>query len=960
MPMESLWTTLRALGDRWDFSLLMGVVGVATTGSRWRRQLAPLALSSFGFLFRKLFLFVPVCGAVSTADDVVFWSGSAYAYFAVVALVIAATCLLIQMARNNSNGDELPQVIATLCVLLLVASGALLPVDGGCHFYMPAACSLAVPKLLLVTPALLWCCWAGLLFQVVALVRPSALSRAFSGMLVVTVVSSGLASYGAQVLTFLPMGDQAPIVQALRGSPSRILPGSKSAEAPKEAEHFLRLWKRAIPDINRTGLNVVEKDLSWSGNIERRSTPPLAPGALVLAGVVILLLVFLAILSEGRGSVGLEMPPRSASVPSIRVPGKGAKPVQVPEDPGPVIAMQSRSRMGFEGGCLVVFAALTPLCALGPLILGRWDTFGEVVFAVVGLSLLPGIYILAMQTTQWLFIVPERDQQLRDFVIHERRGRTRLGSWLLGVLADPASGGSRLLVGQPQAILLDCLVAAPSQHLQEEARRALDMIIRAPAGPNPQTIPPTAYRESAAIHPECPKSIRLDLTKDAAREVRTAALVNLGRVSRLELDSLIRSPHADVRSHALRQPGITRREILDRARRDPDADCRAGALQRLGATSSAELRALLHSKHADVRAHAVVQPQVDRWKVVKCARKDPSPDVRKPACQRLGPLSIAEVTVMARSKHEEAVRHVIGQEVLWRSLLLRLSTNFSDEAVRKCAQERLGAMFANEGLAMARSSHADARIWAITQRAVDVAELLRLASRDEDFGVRTLAQGCLSGLLPGEISTLANSKYPDARKCAVKQDAIERRDLLRLVDGDPEQLSKLAQQRLGDLTPEEASSMARSIRPQVRTFAAGQPAIGRDDLLRLATGDQAEGVRTLAQHRLPQLFPGEVSRMVRSNYPAARSKGAKQPTIRRTDLLRLAGIDPMLEVREIAQGRLLDLSAKEALTMLRSQYKDARIHAVRRGGLTQVQLQNVVLNDPDSDVRAAAQDRLPR
>ena len=73
--MEML-VVLHDLADRWLFCLIMAGVGIVAVLWPWRgrERTAALALPALGFLGRKLLLFVPVCGAISTPDQVVYWS----------------------------------------------------------------------------------------------------------------------------------------------------------------------------------------------------------------------------------------------------------------------------------------------------------------------------------------------------------------------------------------------------------------------------------------------------------------------------------------------------------------------------------------------------------------------------------------------------------------------------------------------------------------------------------------------------------------------------------------------------------------------------------------------------------------------------------------------------------------------------------------------------------------------
>src|SRR5207245_2585787 len=115
-----------------------------------RPRAASLSLPALGFLCRKLLLFVPVCGVVSTADSVVFWSGTAFLYFVVLVVVLPTFVLLFRLLvrwylalPHYARGDAFPALLfsaAGFLALLWGGSWLLLPVDGLCHVYMPVVC----------------------------------------------------------------------------------------------------------------------------------------------------------------------------------------------------------------------------------------------------------------------------------------------------------------------------------------------------------------------------------------------------------------------------------------------------------------------------------------------------------------------------------------------------------------------------------------------------------------------------------------------------------------------------------------------------------------------------------------------------------------------------------------------------------------------------------------------------
>ena len=115
--------------------------------------------------------------------------------------------------------------VPILWLVFVVGSTMALPVDGICHLYMPVVCLLGLPKLLLVTPALLWACWLGIPLQLLMILCPQrVLSRLLSMTLLGVVLVAGVASLLGQTVALLPGQEPAPVAQALREAKFRELP----------------------------------------------------------------------------------------------------------------------------------------------------------------------------------------------------------------------------------------------------------------------------------------------------------------------------------------------------------------------------------------------------------------------------------------------------------------------------------------------------------------------------------------------------------------------------------------------------------------------------------------------------------------------------------------------------------------------------------------------------------------
>src|SRR5262245_53118182 len=126
--------TLREMANRWDFSASMAVLGLLACLPPWRRHTSALALPACAFLLRKTLLFVPVCGAISTVDSVLFYSQGAYFFHLLVPAIVAFwIAVAVSTLRSPHLGGDDRGVVVWLFFIclagLIVASCFMLPVD---------------------------------------------------------------------------------------------------------------------------------------------------------------------------------------------------------------------------------------------------------------------------------------------------------------------------------------------------------------------------------------------------------------------------------------------------------------------------------------------------------------------------------------------------------------------------------------------------------------------------------------------------------------------------------------------------------------------------------------------------------------------------------------------------------------------------------------------------------------
>ena len=76
------------LSNRWDICIAAALTGLLAAFNPWsKRWTSSLFIPLGGLLLRKILLFIPVCGSISTADRIIFWSGLAYIYFLILLLL---------------------------------------------------------------------------------------------------------------------------------------------------------------------------------------------------------------------------------------------------------------------------------------------------------------------------------------------------------------------------------------------------------------------------------------------------------------------------------------------------------------------------------------------------------------------------------------------------------------------------------------------------------------------------------------------------------------------------------------------------------------------------------------------------------------------------------------------------------------------------------------------------------
>jgi hypothetical protein len=299
------------LSERWDFVfVLFALTALARLSPRLRRHISAWVLPTALLLARKVVLFVPVSGAVSTEDRVVFWSATAYWYHFILLVLFVLIVLGIRY-RERLPWDSLGCLSLVLLVVLVGCAAWMLPIVGLSYFYMPVIALLGATKLLLVSPALWWVAWLTLFVQTVFLLSGAAgAGREVNKLALTCVLLSGAGYFGVQAIASAP-SIVAEINNGWKATAEpdagKTLPGVSGMPENWEPT-FLDFWVEKLPEMERLGLNVVERRVPYDNpaSVRGRAAPRMshpwgmdsqewaAPASLLWGGLIFVLLLLLA------------------------------------------------------------------------------------------------------------------------------------------------------------------------------------------------------------------------------------------------------------------------------------------------------------------------------------------------------------------------------------------------------------------------------------------------------------------------------------------------------------------------------------------------------------------------------------------------------------------------------------------------------------------------------------------
>jgi hypothetical protein len=250
-----MWESLINIVNRWDFTILLFVLILAVR--RWTRigpYASALLFPSGLLLVRKLALFIPVCGSISTEDHVYFWSTSSYWYAFVFVLLNGLIVAGIRF-RERVNWKAFGCLYFIVSVILIVGSAILLPLSGFSHVYSPVVAFVAASKIMLVSRLLLPIAWLTLLLQIGVLIFARGVGgREINKLALACIVVSGLLHFSLQ--QFVPTPAIVSEIDATWNTEAKT--------TERTTRNFLRVWANKLPQISELHVNIVEKQIPYS------------------------------------------------------------------------------------------------------------------------------------------------------------------------------------------------------------------------------------------------------------------------------------------------------------------------------------------------------------------------------------------------------------------------------------------------------------------------------------------------------------------------------------------------------------------------------------------------------------------------------------------------------------------------------------------------------------------------
>lgn len=913
----------RALaGDCRFLGAMISLVSLAFLFRRTRPLATALSVPLGLLVFRKASLYVPVVGAVSTADWVAFWSAGSFWYFVLLLLAYAGVWIAIVLWWVDQHATEwvdLPPLINVAAIGHLAASVVLLPVDGWAHLYMPAIAHVALAKILLIHPLLVPLSGVGIILEVLLFTaRRGALLREMNKLLLTLLVVSGFAQLGLQP------GNLARVREAMHLEESWDV--DRTFE---ETRDFLGVWAARLGSFGGCGINLVEGN-AWSSCPAGETVASLSPWSVShvprLPSVAFLACAFMVL------AVAAERIRRRDRVPAPAVP--------LQADPG--VGSWTPLAVSFARGLTApraVAAALSAFAVATTAAMGLTMFWGNGV--ALGICSVPfsavwvaGVMILTSRAGffDW------RSAVARFILERDQRGYRRPGPLLLRGL-QRLEKADELLESLPIERVLT-LVAARNTYTASAG------ICRRLGG------------QVAAGHQSATWLTRVDMVCQG-NATSTWLPADLWPAA---VRALLKSKSAQARIAGTRCHRTRRRTLLRLCAADGDQGVRQVAWERLKADiGSGEATALCRSKFDDVRAAAAGCGRLTPRQLLAVAG-DSSDVVRLAAWESLEAVLTPEsATKLSRLPHADMRRHAIRSGKLDRADLMVLARGDTDRTVRETAAGELGGLTANEARDLSESRFVDVRFRAVESDVLSIGRLKSLCA-DEDSSIRQRAfERAVPALTTADVRWLSERAHADVRVRAASSGLLDRQQLRVLFEGDPDRSVRQAAwlAYFGNARSESIEAVLASGSRERRPQAARAATLSRARRVELCASDWQSEVRDTAWEILRgTLSPGEAEVLGASACADARLRALQTGTLSRARLVDLCAAEPRATARRMAWESLVSgLSADEVGRLGDSRFGDTRLRAVQ-SGLLPVDRVVELTRDPESAVRLAAREAL--
>lgn len=845
LSFTSTWQGFQRACDSWP--VVTGLFGLALILTRFqamRPYVSGLVVPAALLFFRKVALYIPVSGTLSTEDEVFFWSTGAYLFFGLLLIVHAGVLAFICWEEDAFFTEELAAAPFPYLFFILPASVLLLPMDGWSHLLTPFLSHIAVAKLLFINPWLLPLVGGALIIHLAfACYRLSEGAREINKLLLVALMAGGIVQFGLQPWQLKDAREAIGVEESWEIFNSSFPSTNTKIQ---EADQFLTDWIARLDRIEQFKVNLVEPAKQNVYEAQTRQalvarlhrpwtnlTNHFDGTQVVLCGALALALLILARWPRSATEEATDL----VALPDAETYRQALAPAnnRVPPISQKALALNKWLYP------LMVLSGL--LIAVG-IILKSAPVTGT---GIAGLSIFWVMIEFMLLINRWL--LRTADTLVQAIYIRDRKGR-RVPTRLACKAMDRADEVEEVLNVQPAQFLLALAASNREGYAQTAALRLW-----------PGMQAGFASTGSLATHPGCTTLTRLEFLANREHDGRAADLLprNLWQSA---IQTLAQSKFSDARVAATRCRDIARETLIALCGNDPEAEVRESAWRHLeGSLRAHDVAQLIRSKQADVRGAVLESATVlegrmlPRRTALTLCYGDSSDEVRDRAWRYVAPeVTQSQTKKLSASPFRDVRLHAVRSGKLPRRRLKRLLLHDPDREVRHHAFEKIKTEISqHEVRLMVGSQYSDVRLRAIQSGYPEDAKLEQLCLRDLDKDVRQAAWKALYNRLAfDKIKGLLEKDPLTLLPCAIESGDLPRESLLKhcASDWQSEVRQKAWEKLRSELIATEAVSLSQSIYGEVRLGAIQTGLLPRERLLVMCYRDENTQVRRQAWRKL--------------------------------------------------------------------------------------------------------------